>query len=400
MRSRRFPLALCALLLLVAAPLVADDAPEPSDTQLEPALKARKDVFVPLGGAPFNLVKFADALEAKLKDHCVGYQFVVSFNGTAMVKRAGGMARRAPDVNPRKMTNADKFNVASVSKTMTAIAVMKLLHQKKLSDHHTIQEFLPPSFELGENVGLITFRRLLTHHSGIRCQTKGKFEDLKQCIKAGVDEDDMDVRSYNNINFRLCRLLIPELEEFTPPGAIGPAPGQITAPHDYPKEYMASVQKHVFDPAGLPLLFVKPTDRFPGLGYQFPCPETNGVDFGDMTEFAGSGGWTMSSEQLAAVFGAFLYTDKILPRKIVERMKDNNIGLVARDVTGEVVSYSHGGWYPGFTEKGKPQYGGEVGTLAYGLSNGVSVALIVNSQLGRNWNTRDVVDDAVQQMVK
>jgi CubicO group peptidase (beta-lactamase class C family) len=283
---------------------------------------------------------------------------------------------------------------------MTAIAVMKLLHQKKLSDLHEIKEFLPPSFEAGPNVDQITFRRLLTHRSGIRCDTKGKFEDLKQCIKKGVNEDDMKVRSYNNINFRLFRLLIPEVEEFTPPGTLGPSPGQFTAPHDYPKEYMAYVQKHVFDPAGLPLLFVKPTDRFPGLGYQFPCPEGNGVDFGDMTEFAGSGGWTMSSEQLATVFGAFLYTDKILPRKIVEKMKDHNIGLVARDVTKELVSYSHGGWYPGLTPKGTPQYGGEVGTLAYGLSNGVSVALIVNSQLGRNWNSRDVVDEAVREMVK
>jgi CubicO group peptidase (beta-lactamase class C family) len=123
------------------------------------------------------------ALVEKPRQAEVGYQFVVSFNGAAMVKRAGGMARRAPDVNPRAMTNADKFNVASVSKKMTAIAAMKPLHQKRLSDHHRIKEFLPPSFELAEHVDRITFRRLLTHRSGIRCQTKGKFEDLNNASR-------------------------------------------------------------------------------------------------------------------------------------------------------------------------------------------------------------------------
>src|SRR5688500_10314961 len=80
------------------------------------------------------LASYADKLEARLKNRSVGYSFTVTGgSGNLMVSRAGGDARRAPDSGARKMSVDDKFNVASVSKTLTAAAVMKLLTEKGLS---------------------------------------------------------------------------------------------------------------------------------------------------------------------------------------------------------------------------------------------------------------------------
>lgn len=394
--------------------VLADDPQELAEMELGPAAGGRKRIFVPMPVSPFDLTKFADELESRLAGHCVGYQFVVSFNGTPAVKRAGGMARRAPDKSPRPMTIGDKYNIASISKTMTAIAVMKLLNEKGLHLGDTIGEFLPASFTTEPvdsdeiSFSTLTFRELLTHKSGITCDKAGKLEELKTCVAAGVKKSDKEKAKknpiYNATNFQLFRILIPEIDELTPPGTLAPSGGTVKPAHDYAKEYMAYVQKHVFDPVGLPKLFVKPTGSFPALGYniyQLPCPDEGfGTAFGDQTQAAGAGGWTMSSEHLAKVFGAFLYTDKILPRPFVETMKEEGLGLAAHDVTDDLVSYSHGGWYPGFDVAGKQKNPGELGALAYGLSNGVSVALIVNSQLGRNWNTRDIVNAAVKKMVQ
>jgi len=415
MHSRIFIIVLLPLLLVNGETVLADDPQELVEMELGPVAGARKHVFVPLSVVPFNLTEFADEIETKLMGHCVGYQFVVSFNGTPVVKRAGGVARRAPDKSPRPMTTGDKYNIASISKTMTAIAAMKVLDQKGLHVGDTIGKFLPDSFATEAichdkriSFRTLTFRELLTHKSGITCKKAGKLEALKACVAAGVLKTDKEEAQkhpiYNATNFQLFRILIPEIEAFTPPGTLAPSAGTIKPVHDYPKEYMAYVQKHVFDPAGLPKLFVKPTGAFPALGYhlyQIPCPEEGfGSDFGDQTQAAGAGGWTMSSEHLAMVLGTFLYTDKILPRALVEMMKEQNLGLAAHDVTNDLVSHGHGGWYPGFDDTGKQMNTGELGTLAYGLSNGVSVALFVNSQLGRNWNTRDIVDAAVKKMVK
>ena len=67
------------------------------------------------------LANYADKLEARLKNRSVGYSFTIAGGrGNLMVSRAGGDARRAPDANARKMSADDKFNIASVSKTVTA----------------------------------------------------------------------------------------------------------------------------------------------------------------------------------------------------------------------------------------------------------------------------------------
>src|SRR5687768_4311178 len=66
---------------------------------------------------PLALSKFADNLEERLNGQAVGYQFVVSYRDGQSIARAGGLSRRPPD-GMRKMTVDEKYNVASVSKTI------------------------------------------------------------------------------------------------------------------------------------------------------------------------------------------------------------------------------------------------------------------------------------------
>jgi hypothetical protein len=72
-------------------------------------------------------------LEARLAGKSVGYAVVAMLPSGASVARSGGDARRAPDPFPRAMSVDDKITIASVSKTMTATAAMKLLARRNLS---------------------------------------------------------------------------------------------------------------------------------------------------------------------------------------------------------------------------------------------------------------------------
>jgi CubicO group peptidase (beta-lactamase class C family) len=337
---------------------------------------------------PYDLNTFADNLEKRLKGKSAGYQFVVSFRGSPKVSRAGGAARRAPDAQPRAMTVNDKYNIASVSKTITAAAVMKLLNVKGIALITPISKFLPPSFKPAPSTAKITIQQLLTHTSGIRCPKEVTYENLKACVATPVLAADQ-VYQYNNSNFALFRMIIPRMNGYqTPANANEVAEGS-----KYATMYMNYVQQNVLTPAGLPVLACKPTDAFPGLCYQHPNNNANGTAFGDMTQTNGSRGWTMSSTQLSTFLRALLYSEKILPAAVAQRMVSMQLGLFTTQVTPTVTATNHGGFYPG------AQNPGELHSLIFATSDGVNVALIVNSQLSSGWPV-NVVTAAVQETAK
>ena len=96
---------------------------------------------------------------------------VDAFSGTVLVakdskpvyKTAIGMANKGYNVPNRIDT---KFNVASIGKTFTAIAIMQLVEQGKLSLSDTIGKILPdhPNKQAATKV---TIHQLLTHSSGM-----------------------------------------------------------------------------------------------------------------------------------------------------------------------------------------------------------------------------------------
>lgn len=337
-----------------------------------------------------DLAPFADKLEARIKGKCVGYQFVVSLRGEQHIARAGGVSRRSPDGNPRAMTVHEKFNIASVSKTITAAAVLKLLHEKNIPDDALIHPFLPSNWTLGKNVKSITFRELLAHRSGIRCDLKETYDNLRQCIAYGVKLSDKNQRSYSNSGYALFRVLIPGLNGVTVP-ANNPS-------LEYAKAYMAYVQSAVLEPAGLTGIQCKPGPA-PGLCYQFPEPVMNGTDFGDMTETNASRGWNMSSTQLSKFLVALMHTDKILPQKIVQRMKSKRLGLNRAFEPALFMASYHGGFFPGKSLGGGIRNPGELGSVIINFENGVSVAMIVNSQLGPGLQTDTEIKAAMKEML-
>lgn len=101
----------------------------------------------------------------------------VSQNGTPMYTRGYGMANLEYDL---AISPASVFHLASVSKQFTALAVLLLARDGKLSLDDDVRRYIPELPEYGHR---ITLRHLLTHTSGLRDQwaliglARGRFEE-------------------------------------------------------------------------------------------------------------------------------------------------------------------------------------------------------------------------------
>jgi CubicO group peptidase (beta-lactamase class C family) len=101
----------------------------------------------------------------------------VSRNGRVVYERGYGMANLETGT---PITPASIFHVASVSKQFTAMAIMLLAKDGKLSIDDDIRKYLP---EIPSYGSTITIRHLLTHTSGLRDQwelialARGRFEE-------------------------------------------------------------------------------------------------------------------------------------------------------------------------------------------------------------------------------
>jgi CubicO group peptidase (beta-lactamase class C family) len=127
------------------------------------------------GGPSFSVRRFADELRRRLDGNAVGWAFVINQNGQEAAADADGTAITPGDldrdgdvIGTRDFTPDTRINVASVSKTITAVAVLRLLGALGLGIETPIAPFLPDGWFQGRDVDRLRFRHLLTHFSGLR----------------------------------------------------------------------------------------------------------------------------------------------------------------------------------------------------------------------------------------
>jgi CubicO group peptidase (beta-lactamase class C family) len=96
-----------------------------------------------------------------------GAVFLVAKDGEPIYRKAFGQANIELDVN---MKTENVFQIGSMTKQFTAIAIMMLQEQRKLNVNDVISKYIP-DYPNGNN---ITIHHLLTHTSGIKDFTKMK----------------------------------------------------------------------------------------------------------------------------------------------------------------------------------------------------------------------------------
>lgn len=385
-----------------------------------------------------SLSKYADKIEAQLKDknQPYGYAFVVSRAGENSVSRAWGVARRSPDVPERAMSVDVKYTMASVSKNITAAAMLKLLddtRQGSLDEKldEKIVPYLPFNWQPGPGIASITFRELLTHRTGIRCDPDfTDYQSLKSCLAKGIVIDDKQrfckeggpigqnkIGCYMNANYALFRVIIPvmlgkikPLTKFEWP-TTGPN-GLLIAKIFDPAEakidednanlaaavYINYVNDNVFARAGLPALSCGPTDvDQQGKAYKLSAPNKAGTDFGNAFKNCGSTGWFLSASQMSTYFQAVNFPGKIVSGPVIMQMRN---GLLGYDGTSEI-SAPAGKVQEWFKYGGIPasMNPGEVNTLVLHFSNGIELAIIINSDMPASLNYGVAVNSAMSDLL-
>ena len=121
----------------------------------------------------------------------VGFSASVVRNDSVLWKKNYGFSNLKRKVS---FTNTTLTRTASISKPMTAIAVMQLLEKGKIKLEDPIQKYIP-DFPLKKE-GAFTIQNLLSHSSGIsgygspeEYQSKQEFKTLQEAVNVFKDRD-------------------------------------------------------------------------------------------------------------------------------------------------------------------------------------------------------------------
>lgn len=217
----------------------------------------------------------------------------------------------------QKADENTKYRIGSVTKTFTAVLVLKAVEEKKLDLSRTINQFFPQQ----KNAEKITIAQLLSHRSGIgnftgddkfpkwRIEKKTKAEMLKIIEQSGIDFAPDSAVQYSNSNYVLLTYILEDI---------------------YKEPYSEILNKKIIEPIGL-------KNTCFGNKINVENNEANSYKFReiwlkddetDMSVPLGAGGIVSTAKDLN-LFVEALFAGKIISLKNVEQMKpkDGNIGM-------------------------------------------------------------------------
>jgi hypothetical protein len=331
----------------------------------------------------FNTDGFADALNAALSANTAGYIMQLRQHGQPIASAASGWAKRPAD-GSESWAQTVRMHIASCSKLITAIAMTRTLAAHSLPATTKIIDYLPAYWAKGPNIDKITFAQLMTHMSGFRVAGSDTFYPImKAQIAAGVTDANLGVYSYQNMNFSLCRILLPVMNGTVPAGTMFPPSAQ-DSDWDYVtlSAYAADIRQHLFQAAGVS----GPTFTHPdpdALAYAFP-PGV-GWNSGDLTADAGGTSWHMSVDDLLDVMGCFRRQGTIMSPAAAQAMLDDGFGIDLIESTNLGTLYNKNGlWQSGVLQTEQ--------SLAYFLPRDMELVVFANSPIGNPGQFfRDVV---------
>lgn len=182
-----------------------------------------------------NTLEYLDSLSA---DDSFSGTVLIAKDGKPILKKAYGLANRSFQVQNKTDT---KFNLGSMNKMFTAVAVLQLVEKGMLSLQDNIIQHVPdyPNKEIAENV---TMHQLLTHTSGLGHYwteefdnaSKNRFKKVEDYIPLFADQpllfEPGTEYSYSNAGFMVLGLIIE----------------RVTG-----EDYFNYVMKNIYEPAGM-----------------------------------------------------------------------------------------------------------------------------------------------------
>jgi serine beta-lactamase-like protein LACTB len=237
-----------------------------------------------------------------------GISAAVASRGRIVFSKGAGFADLDNMVHATGLT---VYNIGSVSKAITAVAVMQLLEQGKIGLDDDIRKYVPTFPDKGST---ITIKHLMSHRSGIRhyrptdfADTPGDenmkpFASLQEAIKLFKDDPLLyKPGEYSSYSSYATNLLQGVIEAAT------------TMPFE---DYM---RRHVWEPAGmLSTAFDIPERVVPhrARSYRQANGRTSNTPYGDLTyKFAG-GGMISTAEDLVRLSVAINHLRLLKPETV------------------------------------------------------------------------------------
>ncbi|MGE3507666.1 MAG: serine hydrolase [Vicinamibacterales bacterium] len=355
----------------------------------------------------FDTRRMARKIEDQLAGNVVGYQFAIYAGDALSASGSGGAAVLSP---LKPMTADHRLTTASMTKTITAVALMRALEvvnaegadytqsPQGLSVESPIAPWLPRWWARGPHVGEMSFRHLLTHTSGLRTAVPGENEDLYESLRltiaAGSTDDNWQKEVYDNNNFSLLRVIIPYLlYGATLDGAnlpAGESAGRYTA-----RLYYNFVRDQVLGRVGLQNVSLCPQGPHETNAYYDLVDKSSIMDpsFDWHLLRVGSGHWFMSSRELAKFIAGLRY-GRVVSLASVQQMMDLGLGMYRlSDSTTGGANWNHNGGFGADRTDGTTVGGeGMEGNWVI-LPDDVTAVCMVNSA-GHPKNLYDVICDA------
>jgi CubicO group peptidase (beta-lactamase class C family) len=166
------------------------DAPADRSSGERPKRDAGGDKKPADAGAPAKKLTEAEIIESfntfldgLVKADRFSGVVLIARNGKPFFEKAYGLADKTRSLANNPQT---KFNLGSMNKMFTAVAIAQLAEQGKLSFDDTVGKFLPdyPNKEVASKV---TIHHLLTHTSGLGSYWNAKFDARRTAIKTVAD---------------------------------------------------------------------------------------------------------------------------------------------------------------------------------------------------------------------
>ncbi|MCK8523642.1 beta-lactamase family protein [Aquimarina sp. D1M17] len=301
----------------------------------------------------FNIDLFVEELQTRLNDEdkpMVGYQLAINKDGNLYHSEAAGFAIHENDSEgPVAMTVNTRMNVASVSKFIGTIALLKAMEEHNVSLEFNVVNYLPESWRSQvhsthsdvDSDAYLTFRKLLQMNTAINFPGDDPFPGIMptetQMLNALVATPVMSrIGEYQNGNFTLIRVLIGEivynLDET--------AGDYSTACTD---KYFEYVKENIYDPLNInaPSSPNEVESYYDGIypwGYQWPFdPNFQNASDGTLGwkhssnpyRNGGSGGKLLSSMDLAKILAFFKYDqgETIISKTQRESIINSELGL-------------------------------------------------------------------------
>jgi CubicO group peptidase (beta-lactamase class C family) len=171
-----------------------------------------------------DLDRFGQEIEARLSPYVVGFSYAIAQDGVVVRTGTGG-ARRTPTADngllyPLAFTDNTLAETASTSKTVTLVAMLRLLRERNIPVDSPVLPYLPITWAKGDGMGTVTFRQLLSHglksepgktpvlkglHYPPNCRDIGPYRCLREAVQGGMTAD----AGYNNIHYTLFRFILP-----------------------------------------------------------------------------------------------------------------------------------------------------------------------------------------------